>query len=266
MRTPNNKGLQGGSLMNIDDYRAMKAEQEQQKNNPVPEQKEEIEIEPVIETKQEEVQEVVAPETIEIDGQVLTIDEIKNGYMRQSDYTKKTQELKRKEELAQEAIKFAEEINNNPSVRDALSENYTIPEVNSEKMRNQELEQKYYDLLIEKEITELRSKYGDFNVEEVLITASENNLNDLDTAYHIVQSRKGGGANTSSIDEIKEQLRKELMQELQSQADTTTTINSSGGVAPIQDNAPKISAQESKVAKLMGLSEKEYTQWRDNRK
>lgn len=38
-------------------------------------------------------------QVFEIDGQELTLDELKNGYLRQSDYTKKTQELaeKRKE-------------------------------------------------------------------------------------------------------------------------------------------------------------------------
>lgn len=34
-----------------------------------------------------------APELIEVNGEMLTLDEIKLGYMRQSDYTKKTQEL-----------------------------------------------------------------------------------------------------------------------------------------------------------------------------
>jgi hypothetical protein len=38
-------------------------------------------------------------QVFEIDGQKLTLDELKAGYLRQSDYTKKTQELatKRKE-------------------------------------------------------------------------------------------------------------------------------------------------------------------------
>lgn len=34
-----------------------------------------------------------SPELIEVNGEMLTLDEIKLGYMRQSDYTKKTQEL-----------------------------------------------------------------------------------------------------------------------------------------------------------------------------
>lgn len=32
-------------------------------------------------------------QVFEIDGQKLTLDELKSGYLRQSDYTKKTQEL-----------------------------------------------------------------------------------------------------------------------------------------------------------------------------
>ena len=30
---------------------------------------------------------------IEVNGEMLTLEEVKRGYMRQSDYTKKTQEL-----------------------------------------------------------------------------------------------------------------------------------------------------------------------------
>jgi hypothetical protein len=35
---------------------------------------------------------------IELNGEKLTLEELKNGYMRQSDYTKKTQELKKAKE------------------------------------------------------------------------------------------------------------------------------------------------------------------------
>ncbi len=35
---------------------------------------------------------------VEIDGQQVDLEEVKKGYMRQSDYTKKTQELARERE------------------------------------------------------------------------------------------------------------------------------------------------------------------------
>lgn len=36
---------------------------------------------------------------VEIDGQQVDLEELKKGYMRQSDYTKKTQEIAREKEM-----------------------------------------------------------------------------------------------------------------------------------------------------------------------
>jgi hypothetical protein len=288
--------------MNIDEYRAMKAQMEQDKQNPNPEgvasnaQTEPTTNGSVSETKEEGKQvptpseqtdksnqdkqtqepskEVVGeqtkPVTVEIDGKEVSLDELKSGYLRQSDYTKKTQEAKRKEQQAEEALKLIEQLQQNPQIAKQLSSQFELPNLDPVQRQYSELENKYYDLLIEKEITTLQSKYGEFDVQEVLETARDNNINDLDTAYHVVQSRKGGGQKkeeTVDIEAIKQQLRDEILNEVKSQqesnVDTSTIIQSGGDSAPVRETTPQLSQQELKVAKMMGMNNEEYAKWRN---
>jgi hypothetical protein len=59
-------------------------------------------------------------ETVEVNGEQVSLDELKNGYMRTADYTRKTQELsKTKKELEGEKNKY---------VRNASPEQVEIPE------------------------------------------------------------------------------------------------------------------------------------------
>lgn len=44
--------------------------------------------------------------TIEVNGEELSLEELKKGYMRQSDYTKKTQELKRSSETQNSNLEY----------------------------------------------------------------------------------------------------------------------------------------------------------------
>src|SRR5690606_156866 len=102
--------------MNIEEYRAMKAEQERAKadaqtqrtgdeqaetqTTQVPKVPDAIEQTdqptPNSEVQEPSKADVDKPITVEIDGKEITLDELKNGYLRQSDYTKKTQEARRK--------------------------------------------------------------------------------------------------------------------------------------------------------------------------
>lgn len=266
--------------MNIDDYRALKAEME--KESTEPEVTEEVQPEatpPVVdETKNtpeepsnEDLKEEDKPksETIEIDGQELTIDELKSGYLRQSDYTRKTQEIQREKKAVEEAMQFMEKVQSNPQVAEQLSQQLGMPNLDPNQARYQELENRYYDLLIESQIRDLKSKYGDFDVQAVLETARDSNINDLDTAYHVVQSRKGISEphDEPDMDQIKEELRKELMKEIRSEmetnVDTSTVITQGGGQAPVRDTGPQLSAVEANVARNMGLTPEEYAKWRD---
>ena len=63
------------------------------------------------------------PDKIQIDGiGEVTIDELKSGYLRIQDYTKKTQEVSRKRKENEEAISFYEEIKRNPQLLNSNSQ------------------------------------------------------------------------------------------------------------------------------------------------
>jgi hypothetical protein len=278
--------------MNLDEYRAMKAEQENEQsqggNADAQTQStatESIQTEQVQGTEKDSASEQETstsqnsqadeqtkvdekPNTIEIDGKEVPIDELKNGYLRQSDYTKKTQEIKRKEQQIEEAIKFMEEVQKNPQVAEQLSEQFQMPNLDPKQAQVKDLEDKYYDLLIQSELRALHDKYGEFDESEVLNIVMKENIENLDTAFHVMKSRKGGGQETqtqTNPDELKQQLRQEILAELKKEqpVDTSTIIQSNGGGSPIQDTTPQLSAQEQKVAKMMGLGAEEYAKWRD---
>ena len=275
--------------MNLDEYRALKAQQEaQQETEPTqPEVNEAPPIETAEPTPTEPTEtapqeqapseptpepEPKLPESIEIDGQEVTLEELKNGYMRMSDYTRKTQEAKRLREQAEEALKILEQIQQNPQVAQQLQAyNVNVPDPVQQHIK--QLEDSYYDLLIQTQLRELKDQHGEFNEVEVLNIARDEGINNLETAYHVWASRQGGGKSNEvaevNIDEIKEQLRQELLEEIkreqQAQVDTSTVIDSRPPMKDIQ-TTPQLTPAEMKVAKAMGISPEEYVVWRDGNK
>ena len=286
--------------MNIDEYRALKAQEEQENNSKegetpnaetqqgsdgeiTPEQEKNVEVSGVVSeenkpeengpTEQDAETKETKPTTIEVDGEELTLEELKNGYLRQSDYTRKTQEVRRLEQEAREALELVKQLREKPEVAQQLSQQFEMPNLDPIQAEYRELENKYYDLLIEKQVNELQAKYGEFDVIEVLETARDNNIKDLDTAYHVVQSRKGGGKSVEQeidIDALKEELRQGILEELkkeqEAQADTSTIIKQRGSNTPVKSDEPNLTREELKVARMMGLDKKEYAKWRDIRK
>lgn len=279
--------------MNIDDYRAMKAEMEASQNaqtqstaddgsqtkqtqtqeaqgkpdeTTVPNQTNQVQEQPEAEVEETETK----PDVVEIDGQQLTIDELKQGYLRQNDYTRKTQEISRKERQVEEAMKFMEELQKNPQVAQQLSQDFDIPTLDPAQAQFRELEDKYYELYVQNELRTLTDKYGEFDQTKVLEIARDEGLNNLDTAYHILQSREGGGAHTQEqldVEALKQQIRDEILNDMKAQreenVDTSTIIQQTTNATPIQSNEPKLSQAELKVARAMNLSPEDYVKWRD---
>ena len=67
-----------------------------------------------------------------------------------------------------------------------------------------------------------------------------------------------------SLEEVKKQLRQELLKEIEQEKNATQSIISSNdGVALVPNNEPKLSEAEKKVANMMRLSDADYVKWRD---
>lgn len=277
--------------MNIDQYRAMvaqeKAEAEAKANvqteqtptvttQQTPQAQGEGNQIPVVEGAEGQAQVEQStnqePQTILIDGQEYTLDEIKSGMMRQADYTRKTQELARQRNLADKTQKFYQDVLSNDDLREQLEQQgieYTDPQ----QLQYEELNAKYHDMLLEKEVERLQDTYEDFDALAVMRFAYDNGYEDLEDAFHLMYSKGLLGESqeveqTQAIDAeaLKEQIRREVLAELQSNVDTGTIITSGAETAPVKDNAPVLSDQERKVARMMRMSEEDYAKWRGIKK
>lgn len=245
--------------MNIEQYRAFKAQEEVSKAQP---QIEQPTIPEVVET-QPPVEET-KPIAVEVDGKEVTIDELKNGYLRQSDYTKKTQQLSHQRKEVEDAVKFYEHLKNNPEITQQLQQVTSVPRtIDPTQTKVVELEQKMYDMMLEREIETLQSKYSDFEVMEVVEMASQKQLTNLEDAYHLVKSSKGSTQQTVDIDKLKEDLRKELLKEIGSSVETGSIITTGSQGMVVSHNLPILSQGEIKVATSMGMTPEEYAKWRD---
>lgn len=246
--------------MNIEQYRELKAKEAEQAQAPVVEQP--VEAEPIIE---EEPTPVVQTAKIKVGDEEIDIEELKNGYLRQSDYTKKTQEVSRQKTEAKEAIEFYEHLKSNPELVQTLQETNHVPSyLDPNQSKVIELESKMYDMMLEKEIEKLQSKYTDFEVMDVLNVADAKGLTNLEDAYHLSKSSKSIPSDEGAL---RESLRKEILLEMQNEQQSTRTIITTPGTqSKPEASIPTISHAEAKVAGMMKMSENEYITWRDANK
>lgn len=269
--------------MNIDQYRAIKAqeaEQAAQKTEQPPsaeeEQKQTTTEEATSEEKQEQPteeesteeqqEEPKLPEKITIDGiGEVSVDELKNGYLRQTDYTKKTQEVSRKSKEADEALALYNHLKKNPQLAQQFLQTKSLPpKLDPTTSKITELENKLYDMMLESEINTLQNKYEDFEAREVVKEAHDKKITNLEDAYFLVKARKEKEKPSSDPEKLKEELRKELLKEIEEERKSTQTVISSNDSGPVvQDNTPKLSDKERQVAQNLKMTEDEYVKWRD---
>lgn len=270
--------------MNLDDYRAMKAQEEAEKNAQGSEshaQTQQVPTTPVQPVVQEAVQseptpaqvgteagtqvETVAtdepkPQVFEVNGEQITLEELQRGYLRQSDYTRKTQELSRKERELLAARDIMQTISEKPELAQQLG-------YDPQSARIQTLEAELLDYRLQQEINSLSSKYADFDTDEVINFALSRQMDNLEDAYLLNKQYKGYTQPQAvvpsqqnmplDVEAIKAQIRAELLAE----QNTTTIINGSG-TPPAVPAAPQISEAERRIARKMGLSDAEYVKWR----
>lgn len=276
--------------MNIVEYRALKAQEAEQSNSKPEGEQPNVQAEqstatPTTQTTETATQTSGAtnqngeqgdsgetnptvPQTVEIDGQQVPIEELTKGYLRQSDYTRKTQELARERQQNQVAKQLYEAISSNPDVAKQIAEQTGIPYVDPQTAQVMELQNKYQDLLLEKEVNDLQSRYDDFDAKEVLQFAYDNRYENLEDAYLIMKSKSLASTPAPEpvdIQSLTEQIRQQVLAELQSNVDTGTIIQTGGESAPVRDNTPVLSQQEVKVARSLRMTPEEYVKWRDKR-
>lgn len=197
----------------------------------------------------------------------FTIDELKefrNGYLRQSDYTRKTQELARQRQEAQDALELYNYLRDNPQMVEALmkmdngANAQTIQRATPENAMMQQIIHTQKAMEIEMRLNELKSKYGN-DIDEVALFQKANQLqtNDLEFVYKALQYDNL----LAEKQQAQQTAASNLQAEIAANKQAVATI-----VSPRQGNVvtqtPTLSADEKRVAALMGLSESDYLKWK----
>lgn len=223
-----------------------------------------------VEESSETQEEATTPETINIGGEEYTLDELnefRQGYLRQSDYTRKTQELAKKRKEYEDAIEMYEYLKENPYLLDVINTNEDVDqtfkeqafELTPEMQRIRELEMKMAQKELDMEIKELKDKYDDFDEVKVLQEAEKRGISDLEFVYKALREEK-----EVDVEKIKreavEEAKKEIMTEIKKNKDVTKTL--------IKDEKEKatepsieLTPAQVRVAKGMGLTPEEYAKW-----
>ena len=250
--------------MNIDDYRAMKAQEEKQPEDSTKQVEQPVEDKTPTqqeETKQSETKESAPVTKIEVNGEEIDIEEIKKGYLRQSDYTKKAQELSKLTKENQDAIRFWQHLKSNPELAAKVKQTTVLPRaLDPTTAKIVELENRMYDMILDQEINRLAGKYPDFDVREVLQIADKKKITNLEDAYLL---SKAGREKPIDTEALKKQIRDELLKELTEEGEGTKTVITSGNVAPVVTTTPNITDEEKRIAGKMKLSVEDYIKWRD---
>jgi hypothetical protein len=157
--------------------------------------------ETVFENSEDFVAESASVESIfELDGNPITLDEARNGYLRQADYTRKTQELSEMRTRLAEAEAITTALQNDPegtlaALQDAFGIHNGYQEnpfegLDPDEARIVVLEQKIAaqesaanQIAIDREITALHEQFGDFDNSVLFAHAIKGGFQNLRAAY-----------------------------------------------------------------------------------
>lgn len=185
------------------------------------------------------------------DGTEITLDEIDNGYMRQSDYSRKTQALA-------EEKRALETANVNHQVNQSLE---TQPDANK---ANTDTTKMYLDMKMER----LKDVHGESFDEVAVLKKAAQMLNSgvspTDIDFDFIA--RGLQKNDTDTNALKEAMRKEIMAEMQQKGIDTSSIISSGDPGQvIEDGTYGLNPSELEFCRKSGEDPKTYAKWKSKR-
>ena len=202
------------------------------------------------------------PQTYNVNGQDLTIEELQTGYMRQQDYIAQREELNALREQNKQALELVEYLRKNPNLANKLLEednvdNNAVNVVNPLTERIEKLERERYVERMNNQIEMLKMKYKDFNEVDVLNKAVQMNTPDLEFVYH---GMRGAKIDDIIAQQVKEQLAKAQEDMVKNTQATRTVVGKASDVEPTTTH--NLTQQEMRVADLMGISYEEYAKYK----
>ena len=144
--------------------------------------------------------------TVKVDGeeQQVSLEELQQGYQRQADYTRKTQEIAAERDRLQQAEAIVSALEHDPEgTLQTLAHSFNVAPMTGQQVSDDEYaevdptQQKLAELehkiarqeqmervqRVEREVSTLQEKYGEFNREELLNHALKNGIPNLEAAY-----------------------------------------------------------------------------------
>jgi len=268
--------------MNIDEYREMIAQeakgaeegaQVQSGTIATPEQvgQEAPQVQPVQEQPIEQapiVEEPQIPEVIKMGDAEYKVDELIKA---REEAERLKQEKAQYDQMLREsevAKKYYDKLMENTEYAKAFAQNNGLEFIDPKELQVKQMEQKYNQLLLEKELENMKIKYDDFEPRDVVQFAYDNKIRNLEDAYLLHKAKSGGltqKAETPDVDAIKEQIRQELLSELQLNVNTGSIIGTAGAGQKNITTSPELTPQELKVARGLNMSPEEYSKWKHNK-
>ena len=158
-----------------------------------------------LDTAPEVLQEPGELYAVKIDGEdyQVSLDELQNGYQRQPDYTRKTQEISAERDRLQQAEAIVSALEADPrATLEALAQTLDVSvdlgggsseddeylDPTEKKVRLLEAKMAYQEATerqraVDREVLRLQGQYGEFDVRELLNHALTNKIANLDAAY-----------------------------------------------------------------------------------
>ena len=262
--------------MNLDEYRALKAQQTEtngeggdaQIQQPTAETLEAsvsqtVEVQPQPVDTAIETPQVETPKTIKYGESEYELEKLIEAQQRAEQLAQEQERLKQEVERADIAQKYFNKMMENPGYAKTFAENNGLEFYDPKDLKIQQLEKQYNKVLLDKEIENLQIKHKDFNPDEIIPFAVQNEIKSLEDAYLLHKTKNGGTTQTIDADAIKEQIRQELLNELRLNVNTDSIIGTSGtgGIVTAQ-SAPSLSPAEARVAKSLKMSPEEYIKYK----
>ena len=214
----------------------------------------------------EETKTVTEPSNYEIDGiGEVSKEQIKEWYEKANQNEEPKVEEPQYSQEVKDALELYKYLENNPhliqSLQNGNQQAYQdmrnlVPDETTRRLK--ELEEYVENQRYESYINNLKTKYSDFDEETVLGYAQEHDVLDLEIAYKAMKVDKMKEPN---IDDLRAQIRKEIMDELKNNSLHTQSIISSSDQTNSVKEEVQLSAQEMRVARGLGMSPSEYAKW-----
>jgi len=218
-------------------------------------------VEPVVETQP-------VSDEIEIEGigkvKREEIKEWKQGYMRQSDYTKKTQQVAAQRKEAEKALELYNFLGSNPQIAQAIQSgdiskinvaNTPLEGLHPVAKEIEKLNVELATMKLDAELSRLKASNADFDELETLRVANEKGIADLELVWNSIKTER---AATTPIDRaaLEAQIRKEITEQIRRDGISTSTIIS-GNDGTVQTSTV-LTPEERRIAINLGLTESEY--------